>query len=186
MKVFLLLEPPFSTISLELEDAAEAKKYSYFSLSDIYMSEAVGGSDIAKRLEEAKIAGHELLPHFAYRLIIEKYLQKAPKNTPNGFVLDPDCFSSAAEFEILIEVLEKAGHPVVVIDIQTPAEECAEYIEDFGIDEAEGLQEITDYFERLYPEIQTIIKAKGLQTELFSSEEDPRFTFKRFGELLSV
>ena len=186
MKVFLLLEPPFSTISLELEDAAEAKKYSYFSLSDIYMSETVGASDIAKRIEEAKSAGHELLPHFAYSLIIEKYLQKAPKNTPNGFVLDPDCFSSAAEFSILIDFLEKAGHALTIIDIQTPAEECAEYIEDFGIDEAEGLKEIGDYFNQLYPEIQNIIKEKGLQTKLFSSEEDPRVTFKRFGEILSL
>ncbi len=186
MKVFLLLEPPFSTISLELEDVAETKKYSYFSLSDVYMSEAEGGSAIAKTIAEAKAKGETLLADFTYRLIVEKYLQKAPKNKPNGFVLDPDCVGSAAEFDILMEVLEKAGHEIIVIDIQTPAEECAEYIEDFGVDEAEGMQEIAEYFDTFYPNICASIKAKGLQTELFSSEEDPRVSFKRFGDLLSI
>lgn len=184
MKVFILLEPPFSTISLELEDAAVAKKYSYFSLSDVYVSEAGGESEISKRLKEARNSGQELLPHFAYRMIIEKYLQKAPKNSPNGFVLDPDCISSVGELNILLDVLEKAGHSVAIIDIQVPAEACAEYIEDFGIEEAEGLSEIAEYFESFYPEIIDNLKEKGLQLEVFNDEEDPRLTFKRFSEML--
>ena len=186
MKVFLLLEPPFSTISLELEDVAETKKYSYFSLSDVYMSEAEGGSAIAKKIAEAKAKGETLLADFTYRLIVEKYLQKAPKNKPNGFVLDSDCVGSAAEFDILMEVLEKAGHEIIVIDIQTPAEECAEYIEDFGVDEAEGMHEIAEYFEAFYPNICAKITERSLRTEIFSSEEDPRLTLRRFSDLFIV
>ena len=185
MKVFILLEPPFSTISLELEDAAETKKYCYFSLSDVYMSEAGGESDIAIRVKEAKAEGQELLPHFAYRLVLEKYLQKPPKNNPNGFVLDPDCFSSAEELEILLDVLEKAGQTVdTVIDIQTSPEECADYIADYQVDEAEGLQEIAEYFEVLYPEVQKILLRKGIKTEIFSSDDNHRVTNKKFTELL--
>ena len=184
MKVFLLLEPPFSAISLELEDVAETKKYSYFSLSDVYMSEAEGGSAIAKTIAEAKAKGETLLADFTYKLIVEKYLTKAPKNKPNGFVLDPDCIGSATEFDILMEVLEKAGHEIVVIDIQTSAEECAEYIEDFGVDEAEGLLEIAEYFDTFYPTISAKITEKGLRTEIFSGEEDPRLLIKQFLEML--
>jgi hypothetical protein len=184
VKVFLLLEPPFSTISLELEDVAETKKYSYFSLSDVYMSEAEGGSAIAKTIAEAKAKGETLLADFTYRLIVEKYLHKAPKNKPNGFVLDPDCIGSAAEFDILMEVLEKAGHEIIVIDIQTPAEECAEYIEDFGVDEAEGMQEIAEYFDTFYPTIWSKITEKGLRTEIFSSEEDSIATLNWFSVML--
>lgn len=185
MKTFLLLEPPFSTISLELEDAAEAKKYCFFSLSDIYMSEVVGEGTIAKKIKETKASGEPLPPHFAYRLIIEKYLKKPPKNTPNGFVLAPDCFGSVEELEILLEVLDQNENKIdAVIDIQISPEECASYLEDYQVDEAKGLAEIAKYFEVLYPPFLEILKKKGIRIEVFNSDEDAKTTFKRFSAML--
>jgi len=186
MKTLLLLEPPFSTISLELEDAAAAKKYTYFSLSDVFMSETGGDSDIAKRLQEAKATGQELVPHFAYRIIMERYLQKPPKNNPNGFILDPDCFSSPEELKILLEVLAATGHPLdAVIDIRVTPEECADYMEDYLVDETEGLLEIAEYFEQTYPETMKILQEANVRIVAMSGETDARETYKQFCELLA-
>ncbi len=186
MRIFLLLEPPFSTISLELEDAALTRKYYYFSLSDVFISETAGGSATAKRLKESIENGEEMQPLLSYRIILEKYLQKPPRNFPNGIILDPDCFGTAEELQVLLEVIEKYGNKIEgVIDIQTDAEECADYIEDFGVDEADGLLEISDYFENLYPEAKKIFKKKDIEIiATFSPDEDPRKMLKQFTDML--
>ena len=57
-------------------------------------------------------------------------------------------------------------------------------MEDYGVEEEEGIADIDEYFDVLYPEIIKIINDKGIKIETFSSDEDPRVTFKRFAEML--
>ena len=183
MKIIILLEPPYSIISLELEEIAQSQKFTYFSLSDVYPSETGSESDIAKTMKT--YSSRQEAQSYAYRAILKKHLKNPPKNGPNGFVLDPDCVESPAEVAILLEVLTELGHPApIVVDVQTSMEECMENVEDMSWDE-EAAAEVSTYFEGQYDAFLDCYKHKGLTIVEFDVEMDEKGLRKQFLTLLS-
>jgi hypothetical protein len=187
MKYILLLEPPFCTTSLDLEEIAEKKKYYYLSMSDVYISELGGETEISEKLKELKSQNQEISENFTYELILEKYLKKTPRNFPNGFVLDPDCFGTKEELNILLEkIIQLENSDLLVIDIISTPEQCAELIVDYQADETEGREEIKEYFESFYPEVKEILSAKNIPVKIIESDKEEKEIAKNFSSILDA
>lgn len=175
MKIILLLEPPFCSMSLDIEDVFSVKKYSYLSLSDLFMAEMGGGSAIFKEVKSQESSD----PQFVFKAIVEKYLQKTPKNFPSGFVLDPDFINDREELILLLELLKKMGHQIsYVIDIQESEEICKEYIDDFQVDREEGVAEIRNYFDEFYPQVIEIINQWQIPTITVAHQDESKPVIK--------
>ena len=185
MKTILILEPPFSSLSLEFEEMAAKAKYTYFSLSDALLAELGGDSEISKKMEDLKQNQDTNISDLAVELILKKYLQKPTKNNPNGFILDSDCFNSLEELKQLKETLNSFGYQIdTVVDVKLTPEECAEDIEDFQVERSEGLAEIADYFENLYPQSLEFLKSNEIEIIEISDEEDEKLLFAKFAQIL--
>ena len=187
MRYILLLEPPFCTTSLDLEEIAEKKKYYYLSMSDVYISELGGETEISEKLKELKSQNQEISANFTYELILDKYLKKTPKNFPNGFVLDPDCFGTLEELNILLEkIIQYENAELLFIDILSTPANCEELIVDYHADEAEGKEEIKEYYESFYPKVSEIIKSKNIPVKTLESDKEEKEIAKIFSEILSL
>jgi hypothetical protein len=182
MKIIILLEPPYSIISLELEEIAQSQKFTYFSLSDVYPSETGGESEIAKQMKTFET--RQEAQSYVFSAILKKHLKNPPKNGPNGFVLDPDCIESPKEIEILLDILAEMGQPApIVVDIQTSLEECMENVAEMSWDEA-AAAEVSAYFDVQYDLFLGTFKAKGLTIVDFDVEMDEKGLSKQFLEIL--
>lgn len=185
MKYIILLESPFCTTSLDFEDITEKKKFFYLSLSDIYVSELGGGTEISEKLKELKAQNKEIPVNYTYNLILDKYLRKTPRNFPNGYVLDPDCFGNLEELNMLLDkIMSYENAELVVIDIQSTPEQCAEMIVDYQADEIESKAEIKEYFEQFYPEVMEVFKTKNISVKTIESDKNEDEAAKIFTQLL--
>jgi hypothetical protein len=184
MKIILLLEPPYSMISLELEDAASSNGYSYFSLSDAFMNEAGSNSALGKKINSKSEDESDIQSEYVYKELLRHYLKKAPKNTPNGFILDPDCVNSFRELQLLLQILKELEHELyAVVDIMVDQDNCYEYVPAF-IDEDEAEDEIEAYFDEIYPQALALFHQLGIRVESFDEEDDPPETYRDFQALL--
>ncbi len=185
IKIILLLEAPYSMVSLELEDAVQPNGYTYFSLSDAFMNEAGSNSALGKKISKGKDEDSSIESEYIYTELLRHYLKKAPKNGPKGFVLDPDCINNVRELQLLIAVLQELGHEsFTVVDIMTERELCLEYIPDF-IDEEEAEEEIDAYFDEIYPQALALFHQLGIRVEHLDEEDDPRESYQDFVALLN-
>lgn len=184
MKIILLLEPPYSMVSLELEDGAAANGFTYFSLSDAFMNEAGSNSELGKKINSKSEDENDIQSEYIYRELIKHYLRKAPKNTPNGFVLDPDCINSVRELQLLLQGLKELGHELyAAVDIMVEQDVCYEYIPSF-MEEEEAEEEIETYFDQIYPQALSLFHQLGIRVESLDEEDDPREVYQEFEALL--
>lgn len=185
MKIIILLEPPYSIISLELEETAIAKKFTYFSLSDVYPSETGGESDIAKQMQSFPTRAEA--QSFAYAAILKKHLKNPPKSGPNGFILDSDCIESPEEVGLLLDILTEMGHAApIVLDIKTPMEECLDNVDDLSWEE-DATAEVERYFQTQYTQLLTAFQARGLRVMDFEViDKDERALNSQFIGILAM